>query len=174
VALRKKYPSHVYIAFTRSPRKVAAIHRIGFEALVGTGNPENDHQIITNAASVADIIINAADADDLALANAIIRGLEKSKKKLPVLIHTRLKYSFYISISYIDHIFDQSGTAVVVSGSTGEFEEGAKIWDVSSSDPSNPMSMIRCPEHRLTFQDSKVEDIKAIPFDQPHRDVDLA
>ncbi|KAF9515085.1 hypothetical protein BS47DRAFT_1294327 [Hydnum rufescens UP504] len=132
VALKKKYPSHEYIAFTRSQRKVAAIHSVGFKALVGTGNPENDREIITSAASVADIIINAADADDLALANAVIRGIEKSKKKLPILIHT-------------------SGTALVISGSTGEFEEDAKIWD-----------------------DSKVEDIKAIPLDQPHRVVDLA
>ena len=91
IALKKKYPSHEYIAFTRSARKVPAIRNLGFKALLATGNPEQDNQIIANAVSIADVVINTADADDLELANLIIGALKESKKKLPVYIHTRLK-----------------------------------------------------------------------------------
>lgn len=62
----------------------------------------------------ADVIIDAADADDLELAQAIIKGLKEHQRKWPIWIHT-------------------SGTGVLMDKPTGVFQPdtASKIWDVS-------------------------------------------
>ena len=79
------------------------------------------HQELDRVASLsanADIVLNAADADDLPLTRAIISGLKeraKSKPGLkPILLHT-------------------SGTGVIADKAQGNFTDSAKkVYDVCS------------------------------------------
>jgi len=113
VALKKKHPTSTYKAFIRSQKSAEAVGAAGFEIIQGTGNPEWDRSLIAKQVADADVIVNAADADDLELTNTILEALKNSTKKLPILIHT-------------------SGTAVVCDLPTGGFQETSKkIWDDS-------------------------------------------
>jgi len=114
IALKKRHPTNVYKAFIRSEKHAEAVKATGFEIIQGTGNAESDRSLIWKQVVDADIVVNAADADDLELTNTILDALKNSTKKLPILIHT-------------------SGTGVVADLPNGEFQETAKkIWDDSN------------------------------------------
>ena len=89
LTLKSKYPSAELVAFVRSTKLVAEIERLGFKTLIGSGVEEQDRAIIAKAALTADIVVNAASADDVELTNAILEAVQNSTKKLPILIHTR-------------------------------------------------------------------------------------
>lgn len=111
VEIKKKFPSATYVAYTRSPKNAPALEALGFRVLLAGANPEDDHAVIQKAVEFADVVIDAADADDLPLAKVIIEGLKHSKKKYPIWIHT-------------------SGTGVVSDKKTGSYQPTAdKIWD---------------------------------------------
>ncbi|KAF9512444.1 hypothetical protein BS47DRAFT_1345367 [Hydnum rufescens UP504] len=128
LALKAKYPSAEFVAFARSTKLVSEIESLGFKTLVGSGVGEHDRSIIAKAALTADIVINAADADDLGLTNAILGAVQNSTKRLPILIHT-------------------SGTGVVAEGNSGELIEGAKVWD--DSKPEDIKAIDIKQRHRL-------------------------
>lgn len=67
------------------------MEKLGFEAIVGTKKADEDHKLIAKYASIAHVVINTADADDLELTNTILDALtsEDREIKLPIYIHTR-------------------------------------------------------------------------------------
>lgn len=73
----------------------------------------SDIALITEEASKADVILNAADADDLELTKAVLAGAKQTTTgKRPILIHT-------------------SGTGVASAEPTGSFNPGQKVYNVS-------------------------------------------
>jgi len=116
VALKKKHPTCCYKAFIRSEKSAEAVRAAGFEVIQGSGNTEWDRSLIAKQAADADVIVNAAGADDFELTNTILEALKNSTKKLPILIHT-------------------SGTGLLADFPNGGFQETAKkIWDDSKSE----------------------------------------
>jgi len=132
LALKSKYPSAEIVAFVRSTKLVAEIEKLGFKSLIGSGVEEQDRAIIAKAALTADIVVNAADADNLELTNAILEAVQNSTKKLPILIHT-------------------SGTGVLVDWSKpGEWIEGSKVWDDSKPEDIKAID-INQPHRKIDF-----------------------
>lgn len=87
-ALKKEHPSANYIVLVRSPSDVQALETIASSVVVGSFT---EYDKVTSLVAEADIIINAADCDDVALADAIIAGLRRKKDKghgVGTLIHT--------------------------------------------------------------------------------------
>lgn len=89
LGLKKKFPNAKFYAHTRTTKKESIVNKYGFEPIVGAGVTEEDHAAITIIASQSDIVVNAADCDDVDLTKAILTGLESSEKELPILIHSR-------------------------------------------------------------------------------------
>jgi hypothetical protein len=87
--VKKAYPAARCSAWVRSQSKVDIILKYGFQPIVATGDAAHDMELVKAASANADVVINTADADDLALTSAILDGLKSSKKTLPILIHTR-------------------------------------------------------------------------------------
>ena len=115
----------------------------------------HDLEKIQNLAAQADIVVNAADADDLPLTMAILEGLKARSMTAtfkPILIHT-------------------SGTGVISDQAEGEFTpSGQKIWNVRS--------IVFYGHHIHEAQsfwqkDNSEEDIRSIPPEKPHRLIDL-
>jgi hypothetical protein len=74
----------------------------------------SDLDLVAEEASKADIILNAADADDLELTKAILAGSKRTTiavRRTPILIHT-------------------SGTGLVVGEPTGKRDPNAKVYNV--------------------------------------------
>ncbi|KIM29664.1 hypothetical protein M408DRAFT_67513 [Serendipita vermifera MAFF 305830] len=129
----KVYTNYEFVALVRSDTGIKAVKRLGNNVTAVKGS-HSDHEIITELASKADIILNAADADDLELTKAVLAGARRTTiGKIPILIHT-------------------SGTGVATTAqSLGKKDPNYRVLD-----------------------DSNVEDIKSIPPDAPHRQIDLA
>ena len=87
--LNKVYPDARYTAYARSADKANIVRKYGYEPLISTGNRAQDFVAIKEASKNVDVVINAADADDLELTKAILAGLRESLKRLPILLHTR-------------------------------------------------------------------------------------
>ncbi|KAG8926169.1 hypothetical protein FRC03_012695 [Tulasnella sp. 419] len=127
--LLSSHPNLQYSAIVRSPKDTAAVEALGVKVYQGT---HQEYPWVDKLSSEHDVVINAADADDLPLAEATILGLEKrassgSSNRKPILIHT-------------------SGTGVVTDEATGAFNPGTseKIWndnvveDIKSIDVKQP------------------------------------
>jgi nucleoside-diphosphate-sugar epimerase len=118
VGYQAAFPSLTSIsALVRSPADNAAVKAVGITPVQGT---HADLDLITQEASKADIVLNAADADDLPLTRAVLKGIkqryEKDPSKKPILIHT-------------------SGTGVVADLAPGELlPESEKIWNDNSEE----------------------------------------
>lgn len=109
-------------ALARKNSDIEALEKLGVKAIQGSFL---DGDIIERASSEADVVINAADADDMGLAQAIIKGL-KSRKERGVLIQT-------------------SGTGLLMESYKGELTpEESKIWndndinDIKNIPPTRP------------------------------------
>lgn len=86
----------------------------------------SDLDLITEEASKADIILNAADADDLDLTKAVLAGAKKTRiGKIPILIHT-------------------SGTGLVTGEPTGKRDPNAKVYNVSPTASGECNSVLTC------------------------------
>jgi uncharacterized protein YbjT (DUF2867 family) len=88
---------------------------IGINAIQGS---HADLEVITDLAAKADLVVNAADADDLDMVNAILKGCKQSfdqyDGKKTLFIHT-------------------SGTMLLQDHANGSFEPSAPVYDVSIS-----------------------------------------
>jgi len=91
VDLKKAFPDISIIATTRSNSSAAALTSAGATPIVLDPAAADYHEKTAELASKADIVISAADSDDLPLAEAILKGLKKHKEetgKIGTLIHT--------------------------------------------------------------------------------------
>jgi putative NADH-flavin reductase len=73
-------------ALVRKDQDIAVLEKLGVRTIKGSFS---DLDKIEQASHEADVVYNAADADDMGLAQAILKGL-KSKKERGILIQTRL------------------------------------------------------------------------------------
>ncbi|KAG9123988.1 hypothetical protein FRC07_013292 [Ceratobasidium sp. 392] len=109
-------------ALVRKDQDIETLETLGIKTIKGSFT---DVDKIEEASREADIVFNAADADDMSLTQAVLKGL-KSKKERGVLIQT-------------------SGTGLLSDGYNGELtQEGSKIWndndinDVKGIAPTQP------------------------------------
>jgi uncharacterized protein YbjT (DUF2867 family) len=89
--LKRSYPDDTFTALARKDEDIQALEKIGVKGIKGAFL---DTEKIEHESREADVVINAADADDMGLAKAIIKGL-KSKKGRGTLIQTRTVFSFF-------------------------------------------------------------------------------
>jgi len=132
VRLKHIYPTLHFTALVRSPKNDAAVRAAGVDHILHGDHSETDK--IRDAAAAADVVVNCADADDLELTRAVLKGLQTRALQggaKPILLHT-------------------SGTGVVSDTAEGDFRPDAeKVWN-----------------------DANEEDIRSIPDDKPHRNID--
>jgi hypothetical protein len=86
---------------------------IGVKTVIGD---HSELDKITELAAQADIVLNAADADDLPLTKAVLNGLQKrsaSSGLKPILVHT-------------------SGTGVAADRAQGEYSEEKPLYNASN------------------------------------------
>ncbi|KAI0056479.1 NAD(P)-binding protein [Artomyces pyxidatus] len=111
IALRERYPDLQFTALVRNPAHFDKLRAAGAAVVPGSFT---DVDIVAEQSYLADVVINAADADDLALTNAILKGIKRRAdegKPKGVLIHT-------------------SGSAVFLDGGKeGRFDPEARIWN---------------------------------------------
>ncbi|KAJ1304796.1 hypothetical protein OPQ81_005932 [Rhizoctonia solani] len=114
--------SFTITALVRKDSDIELLEKLGVKAIKGTFL---DVDIIEQASHEADVVFNAADADDMGLAQAVIKGL-KSKKDRGILIQT-------------------SGTGLLMNNYNGELTpEESKIWndndinDIKNIPPTQP------------------------------------
>jgi len=91
VDLKKIFPEVLISATTRSYSSAAALSSAGATPIVLDPAAVDYQEKIAELASKADIVINAADCDDLPLAEAILKGFKKRKEetgKVGTLLHT--------------------------------------------------------------------------------------
>lgn len=108
--LTKKYTSAHFIGHARSPKNADVVRKYGptWTPLVDSGNADENYAAISRAAAEADIVVNAANCDDLPLVQAILAGLEATeKKKLPIYLHVR-----FVRILYCKHSSDSEMTGI--------------------------------------------------------------
>ncbi|KZV99287.1 NAD(P)-binding protein [Exidia glandulosa HHB12029] len=89
VELRKKYPGNIITALVRSSANDDAIRAAGVNDIVHADL--KDHAAVKDAAKGADVVFNAADADNLELAKAVVDGLSERTRatgRRATLIHT--------------------------------------------------------------------------------------
>jgi hypothetical protein len=113
VDLLKNYPDLQVTALVRNPANVEAVSALGVKVVQGTFS---DADLITSHTRAADITINAADSDDVALTTAILAGhkarVVEDAKPPAILLHT-------------------SGVAVFLDGtSEGKHDPNGKVWKV--------------------------------------------
>lgn len=80
------HPSLDCTVLVRTPSHASHIRSVN--TVIGT---LEDRELLTDLASRADVVVNAARADDLEMIEAVISGLKRRKEveeKVPALIHT--------------------------------------------------------------------------------------
>ncbi|KAG8897894.1 hypothetical protein FRC01_011123, partial [Tulasnella sp. 417] len=90
VGIQQRYPEFNYTALVRNSKDNPGLEAIGVRVLQGS---HSDLELIEKVAAQHDIVVNCADADDLPLTTAILKGMiERSKsgssQRKPLLIHT--------------------------------------------------------------------------------------
>ncbi|KLO11813.1 NAD(P)-binding protein [Schizopora paradoxa] len=91
VDLKKTFPDVTITTPTRSNSSAAALSAVGATPVVLDAAASDYHAKISALASKADVVISAADSDDLPLAEAVLKGLKKHKEetgKVATLVHT--------------------------------------------------------------------------------------
>ncbi|QRV78283.1 NAD(P)H-binding family protein [Ceratobasidium sp. AG-Ba] len=105
------YPTTTITALVRKPEAGQAVKALAPSKITIVQGSHSDFDLIEAESTKADLVINAADADDLPLIKAVIRGLAKREKK-GILLET-------------------SGSALIVgqniSGSLSA--QSSKVWD---------------------------------------------
>lgn len=91
VAFLQKHPEFQYIALIRNAKDNKALEALGVRVLQGS---TSDLDLIEKASSDVDMVVNCSDADDVPLADAIIKGLmtragRKDGSRKPIYLHTR-------------------------------------------------------------------------------------
>ncbi|KLO11811.1 NAD-binding protein [Schizopora paradoxa] len=116
VDLKNAFPDINVTATTRSDSNAAALTSAGATPVVLDPKAADYREKITEFASKADIVVNAADCDDLPLTEALLKGLKRRKEesgKIPTLIHTSGIAVFFDdtkdgSYKPDDHFYDDS------------------------------------------------------------------
>ncbi|KAL0954821.1 hypothetical protein HGRIS_003766 [Hohenbuehelia grisea] len=83
-----KIDSFAITALVRSPEKAEKLKGLGVKVVVGS---HSDLTVIEKLASESDVVAALADADDLDLAKAVLKGLKtrfEATGTPPILIHT--------------------------------------------------------------------------------------
>jgi len=115
-ALKAEYPDLDIKVLVRSESDVDKLRKAGFTPIQGT---LQDGDKIADLSANADVVINAADADDQPLTNAILRGLKARRdagKDVGVLIHT-------------------SGIMIFKDDEeNGKYDPSAKVWTDNEED----------------------------------------
>ncbi|CAE6480471.1 unnamed protein product [Rhizoctonia solani] len=105
--IKRNHPEWTFTALARKDEDIQALEKIGVKGIKGTFL---DIEKIEHESRDADVVINAADADDMGLVKAITKGL-KSKKERGIFIQT-------------------SGTGLLNNNYNGELRpEDSKIWN---------------------------------------------
>lgn len=92
VGYQHRFPEFFWTVLVRNPKDVASVEATGpnIKTVIGSST---DEDLIQKLASQHDIVANFADADDLPLATAIVKGLLDRAKagagRKPIYIHTR-------------------------------------------------------------------------------------
>lgn len=128
VGYKKAYPDYNYVALVRSESGTPKVEALGVRVIKGSNS---DLNLIEEEASKADIVLNAADADDLELTKAVLRGIKRTTtgKRRPILIHT-------------------SGTGLVMEEPTGNLNPNQKVYndnvyeDIQSIPDGSPHRLI--------------------------------
>ncbi|KIM28749.1 hypothetical protein M408DRAFT_23411 [Serendipita vermifera MAFF 305830] len=106
----KGIPDLKATALVRNEAHIPLLSGIGVTCIKGTSQ---DLALVSELSSHADIVFNAADADDLNLSNAILEGCKKrfaATAVKPIYLHT-------------------SGTAIFMDGAKGIFNSSAHVFD---------------------------------------------
>ena len=155
--LVKTYPDLKITALVRNPSHVEPVRKLGVEVVKGSFG---DIDLISKHARAADVTVNSADSDDVALTSAILAGqrarVVDDGKPPPVLLHT-------------------SGVAVFSDGGNEGKHASAnsKIWDVSPSLHICLRVRVCSPVSGLALQDSVEADIRSITPQMLHGPVDV-
>ncbi|KAG9096424.1 hypothetical protein FRC06_008677 [Ceratobasidium sp. 370] len=114
--LLAQYPSATITALARKPEVGEAVRALAPSRVTIVHGSHSDLALIEAESTKADLVINTADADDLALTKSIIGGLSKREKK-GILLHT-------------------SGSAVIIDGNiSGVLSvQSDKIWDDTNTE----------------------------------------
>lgn len=137
VAFTNKHPEFLYTAIVRNPKDNKAVESLNVRVVQGSNA---DLELVEKVTSEHDVVVNCADADDLPLADAVIKGLlaraaRKDGARKPIYIHTRSALGCKeICLTPRDwlilkHPLMISGTGVVTDRSPGIFAD-IKIYDV--------------------------------------------
>jgi hypothetical protein len=114
VPFKNAFPNYKIVSTIRSEKDANAVRAAGVDEVIIASFEELDK--LRNAASKADVVINGANSDELALVKALIEGLKvkaKTSKAKPILIHT-------------------SGTGVIFERHDGTFFE-SKEYNVNEN-----------------------------------------
>jgi hypothetical protein len=120
-ALLAEFPDLHVSVLVRKASDHPALHKLSPSIRIISGD-KSDHGLLRSASAAADVVISAADNDDVELVRAVIGGLEQRARqgasRTPVLIST-------------------SGTGVLGEGSDGNFREGKPVDDSKTEDIQN-------------------------------------
>ncbi|EJU04341.1 NADP-binding protein [Dacryopinax primogenitus] len=126
-ALLTNFPGKFkFTALVRNEKDFPALERLGVKCIKGSFETLD---IIEHASAEADIVVNAANADALEIAQAVVKGMESraraGKGPKPVLLHT-------------------SGTGVVADRANGAYTEYAKKeWNDASEEDIKSIDSFR-------------------------------
>ncbi|CAE6448507.1 unnamed protein product [Rhizoctonia solani] len=76
--LKRNHPEATFTALARKDEDIQALEKIGVKGVKGTFL---DTDKIEHESHEADVVINAADADDMGLVKAIVKGLKSRKER---------------------------------------------------------------------------------------------
>ncbi|KAG9093816.1 hypothetical protein FS749_013683 [Ceratobasidium sp. UAMH 11750] len=129
VPLLAAYPSATVAALVRKPEVGEAVRALAPSRITVVNGSHSDLALIEAESAKADLVINVADSDDVALTKSVISGLGKREKK-GILLHT-------------------SGSAVIIDGNISGVlsAQSDRIWD-----DTNPEEIRAIPPgapHRL-------------------------
>jgi len=128
IGYKKAFPKFQYTALIRNKDYVPAFEAIGAKTVIGD---HSELDKITDLVGRADIVLNAADADDLPLTKAVLNGLKRRNALgdlKPILIHT-------------------SGTGVATDHAEGEYRDEKPLYN--DNNPADIKAISEDAPHRL-------------------------
>lgn len=134
VGIQQRYPEFNYTALVRNPKDNPALEAIGVRVLQGS---HSDLELIEKVAAQHDIVVNCADADDLPLTTAILKGMidrskSRSSPRKPILIHT----------SGTSVLSEEKPTGSFIPGFSEKIYDDNKVEDIRGLGPKQPHRVI--------------------------------
>lgn len=113
VSLKKSYPEAKFTSLVRSSSHIDLVREVGSDVVLSS---HDDHDLVSRLSAGAEIIVNAADSDDVGLLDALLEGQKKRKAEgnsTGVFVHV-------------------SGGSIFSDGSkAGKDDPSSKVWTVS-------------------------------------------